>query len=134
MVSCLRMGLLSFVVLVMGFSSRAYGAISHDTTKKIDRINKKGPYFGIVVPNSFEMDPLLQSPSFVADEKFPYLDFSGKYGFQFSLYCLVNEICYLLYKFISQFLLDGVEPFSLGYFFPFTYQSSLQTIFLSSLF
>lgn len=82
MVSCLRMGLLSFVVLVMGFSSRAYGAISHDTTKKIDRINKKGPYFGIVVPNSFEMDPLIQSPSFVADEKFPYLDFSGK-RFQF---------------------------------------------------
>ena len=40
---------------------------------------------GIVVPNSFERDPLLQSPSFVADDHFPYLDFSGKFEFQFSL-------------------------------------------------
>ena len=85
MVSHLRMVLLGFLVVVVGISSGAYGAISHGITKKIERINKRGPYLGIVVPNSFERDPLLQSPSFVADDHFPYLDFSGKFEFQFSL-------------------------------------------------
>lgn len=78
MVSHLRMLLLGFLVLVVEISSGAYGAISNGTTKKIERINERGPYLGIVVPNSFERDPLLQSPNFVADDHFPYLDFSGK--------------------------------------------------------
>jgi hypothetical protein len=81
---------LSFLVLVVGISSsRAYGEVSaHRMRKQIDRINGRGPYLAIVVPNSFEMDPLLNSPSFLADHKFPYLDFSGKsiciYEFQFN--------------------------------------------------
>lgn len=33
---------------------------------------------GVVVPNAFEMNPLLESSSFVADERFPYLDFAGR--------------------------------------------------------
>ncbi|GMY36054.1 bark storage protein A [Fagus crenata] len=78
MVSHLRMVLLGFLVVVVGISSGAYGAISNDILKNIERINKRGPYLGIVVPNSFEMDPLLQSPSFVVDNHFPYLDVSGK--------------------------------------------------------
>uniref|UniRef100_A0A2N9H0S7 Nucleoside phosphorylase domain-containing protein n=1 Tax=Fagus sylvatica TaxID=28930 RepID=A0A2N9H0S7_FAGSY len=77
MVSHLRMVLLGFLVVVVGISSGAYGAISNDILKNIERINKRGPYLGIVVPNSFEMDPLLQSPSFVVDDHFPYLDVSG---------------------------------------------------------
>ncbi|KAG6723623.1 hypothetical protein I3843_03G211800 [Carya illinoinensis] len=84
MVSVMRIWLhISFVVvlLAVGFESSeayGYGGISHEIGKNIDRINKMGPYLGIVVPNSFELDPLLQSPSFVADEKFPFLDFSGR--------------------------------------------------------
>ncbi|BBH08384.1 Phosphorylase superfamily protein [Prunus dulcis] len=62
----------------LGISSIAYGAVSHTTMRKIDRLNKKGPYLGIVVPNFFELNPLLQSTSFVADQKLPYLDFSGR--------------------------------------------------------
>lgn len=93
MLSLMRLWLLSFVVvfLVVGFMSceaYGYGGISHKIGKKIDRMNKMGPYLGIVVPNSFELDPLLQSPSFVADEKFPFLDFSGKYIY---LYIMFNK-------------------------------------------
>ena len=79
MESRLRMELMVFVVLVLGFSSRCYGAVSHSTMNKIYRINKEGPYLGIVVPNFFEMNPLLQSTSFVADQELPYLDFAGKH-------------------------------------------------------
>ncbi|KAJ4976532.1 hypothetical protein NE237_001638 [Protea cynaroides] len=53
------------------------GAVSTSIMKKIREVNKKGHYLGIVVSNFFEMSPLLQSSSFVADEKLPYVDFSG---------------------------------------------------------
>ncbi|XP_004299992.1 PREDICTED: bark storage protein A [Fragaria vesca subsp. vesca] len=68
-----------FFVLVLGISTRTVdGAVSQSTMKKIDMMNKKGPYLGIVVPNSFELTPLLESASFVADQKLPTLDFSGR--------------------------------------------------------
>lgn len=54
------------------------GAISSSVMHEINCINKKGPYYGIVVPNSFEMSPLLQSPSFVVNENLPSLDFAGR--------------------------------------------------------
>ncbi|CAL5400259.1 unnamed protein product [Camellia sinensis] len=74
--SHMRLTLLGCLVLVLGFVSGTCGLISHNVMKKINVINKEGPYLGIVVPNSFEMSPLLESPSFVVDHN-PYLDFSG---------------------------------------------------------
>ncbi|KAJ6698791.1 PURINE NUCLEOSIDE PHOSPHORYLASE [Salix purpurea] len=74
--------MLGLVILVWGVWSstigRADGAISTSTMQEIERVNEKGPYLGIVVPNSFEMNPLLQSPSFVADLQVPYLDYFGR--------------------------------------------------------
>ncbi|PRQ23246.1 putative adenosylhomocysteine nucleosidase [Rosa chinensis] len=73
------MVLVVFFVLVLEISTRTVdGAVSQSTMKKIDRMNRKGPYLGIIVPNSFELTPLLQSASFVADQKLPSLDFSGR--------------------------------------------------------
>ncbi|KAK3041707.1 hypothetical protein RJ639_001517 [Escallonia herrerae] len=59
------------VVLVVGVTTKngADGAISKRMMHKISGINMEGPYLGLVVPNSFEMDPLLQSPSFVVNER-----------------------------------------------------------------
>ncbi|XAR67022.1 Adenosylhomocysteine nucleosidase [Bertholletia excelsa] len=54
------------------------GEVPINIMKKILRINKESSYLGIVVPNHFEMSPLLQSPSFVPDLKLPYLDISGR--------------------------------------------------------
>ncbi|GMI89473.1 hypothetical protein like AT4G28940 [Hibiscus trionum] len=65
------------VVLGIGING-VYGSIPSSTLRKMDRINMEGPYLGIVVPNSFEMNPLLQSGSFVAHHKLPYLDFLGR--------------------------------------------------------
>ncbi|CAK9172749.1 unnamed protein product [Ilex paraguariensis] len=70
--------LLSWVVLMVGVISIADGAVSPHLLDRISKINKEGPYLGIVVPNSFEMNPLLQSQSFVADQNHPYLDFAGR--------------------------------------------------------
>ncbi|CAI9100384.1 OLC1v1037367C1 [Oldenlandia corymbosa var. corymbosa] len=67
-------------MLAVGFLliSSSDAAVSENIWEKITAINKKGPYLGIVVPNSFEMSPLLQSPSFVPLKALPYLDFAGK--------------------------------------------------------
>ncbi|XVF88574.1 hypothetical protein PTKIN_Ptkin19aG0061600 [Pterospermum kingtungense] len=75
---CLRM-VLFLVVLAFGIGFNGVsGEISSSTLRNISRINMEGPYLGIIVPNSFEMNPLLQSGHFVADHKFPYVDFSGR--------------------------------------------------------
>jgi hypothetical protein len=75
------MELLGFVVLVLGsFSvSRVKGEISEISWSEIRNINSKGPYIGIVVPNAFELNPLLRSSSFVPDKHFPFFDFGGIY-------------------------------------------------------
>ncbi|CAJ2636775.1 unnamed protein product [Trifolium pratense] len=66
------------VVLVMLLLGNSYGAINQLSWREISNINNKGPYIGIVVPNAFELNPLLQSSSFVPHNKFPYFDFAGK--------------------------------------------------------
>ena len=42
--------------------------------KMINKINRHGPYPGIVVSNAFEMDPLLQSSAFKVSKT---LDLAG---------------------------------------------------------
>ncbi|KAK3210680.1 hypothetical protein Dsin_015386 [Dipteronia sinensis] len=82
---------LLLLVVAIGNKGCCYGgAISNDgtTMSNIDTINKEGPYLGIIVPNAFEMNPLLQSSSFVADSHFPYFDFSGR---RFRIGRLENE-------------------------------------------
>ncbi|KAJ0031556.1 hypothetical protein Pint_13216 [Pistacia integerrima] len=75
----LRLMLVYFLVLLVElFISGAYGAISQGNMRTIDGINKEGPYLGIIVPNAYEMNPLLQSPSFQTHQHFPYFDFAGR--------------------------------------------------------
>lgn len=70
-----RLMSLGCLVLLLGFVNGSCGLISHNVMKKINVIiNKEGPYVGIVLPNSFEMSHLLQSPAFVVDHKLTYLD------------------------------------------------------------
>lgn len=54
------------------------GAIPAATLAKLQKINMRGPYLGLVIPNAFEMGPLLQSSSFVPNKQVPYLDFGGR--------------------------------------------------------
>ncbi|KAG5037115.1 hypothetical protein JHK86_017955 [Glycine max] len=71
------MKLLGLLVLVLGSTISANGAVSEVSWREISKINREGPYVGIVVPNAFELNPLLRSPSFVPHNKFPYFDFAG---------------------------------------------------------
>lgn len=64
-------------VVKMGAVQADRGGIRKCGLKTIKRVNKHGPYVGVVVPNSFEMSPLLQSSSFVPHPTLPYLEFSG---------------------------------------------------------
>ncbi|KAF9615672.1 hypothetical protein IFM89_026054 [Coptis chinensis] len=76
----LKFCLLGFILLVStsSFVTSVNGAISKGSMRNISEINSKGPYLGLVVPNAFEMTPLLQSQSFAADDTHPFLDFSGR--------------------------------------------------------
>jgi len=73
------MELLGLLVLLLGSSIMANGAVSEVSWREISNINSEGPYLGIVVPNSFELGPLLRSSSFVPHNKFPYFDFAGNF-------------------------------------------------------
>lgn len=71
---------LEWLVILAGFNviGSANAAVSDYAWASISRVNQEGPYLGIVVPNSFEMSPLLQSPSFVPHNKLPYIDVAGR--------------------------------------------------------
>ncbi|KEH27142.1 bark storage-like protein [Medicago truncatula] len=71
--------LVVLVMVLLGSSIKAYGTISQISWREISNINSQGPYIGIVVPNAFELNPLLQSSSFVPHNKFPYFDFAGRH-------------------------------------------------------
>ncbi|KAF5938902.1 hypothetical protein HYC85_023161 [Camellia sinensis] len=51
------------------------GVLNGETQKMISEANKNGPYLGLVTPNPFEMNPLLQSPSFTSSNL--TIDFLG---------------------------------------------------------
>lgn len=56
---------------------QADGAVTTGLLKNLTDINRQGPFLGVVIPNAFEMSPLLQSTSFVPSKNFPYLDYGG---------------------------------------------------------
>ncbi|CAA6666002.1 unnamed protein product [Spirodela intermedia] len=55
-----------------------YGDVPTELQKKINSINQNGTYLGVVIPNTFELNPLLQSPSYSPDKGLPYVDFAGR--------------------------------------------------------
>lgn len=68
------------LVMDVGVRKGANGDIlrSDEMMQNICGINKEGSHLGIVVPNSFEMSPLLGSSSFHPHLKTPFFDFSGR--------------------------------------------------------
>jgi hypothetical protein len=67
------------LVAVALTATAAEGYISGKTWTAINRANRHGPFVGLVVPNTFEMVPVLNSPSFVASKTIPNLDVQGTY-------------------------------------------------------
>ena len=56
-------------------TEKTNGALLANTLALINRANKFETYLGFVIPNLFEMNPLLQHPSFVPIEL--VIDFAG---------------------------------------------------------
>ncbi|XP_076933978.1 bark storage protein A-like isoform X1 [Bidens hawaiensis] len=54
------------VLLVVLLAQEANGAVFGETKRLIDKVNRKGPYVGIVIPNAFELNPLLNYPEYKA--------------------------------------------------------------------
>ncbi|XP_058780676.1 bark storage protein A-like [Vicia villosa] len=50
-------------------------ALTPKLQNKIAKLNKEGPYLGLVIPNSFELNPLLQNPGYTPNTT---IDFSGR--------------------------------------------------------
>ncbi|CAI0390074.1 unnamed protein product [Linum tenue] len=57
---------------------RSKAEVGSGDLRKIHEVNKIGPYLGIVVPNMFEMNPLLQPDRFMSDPTTPTLDIMGR--------------------------------------------------------
>ncbi|XP_057737076.1 uncharacterized protein LOC130954353 [Arachis stenosperma] len=51
-------------------------ALSSELQEQINAINEQGPYIGLVMPNSFELDPLLSNSEYIASGY--VLDVSGR--------------------------------------------------------
>ncbi|XP_010540964.1 PREDICTED: bark storage protein A [Tarenaya hassleriana] len=81
-------GLVAVVVVVLMCLGNANGEIPKPILRNIETINRKGPRLGIVAPNVFELNPLLNSPAFVPDPSLPYIDFAGR---RFRIGKLSNE-------------------------------------------
>ncbi|CAO2181499.1 unnamed protein product [Urochloa humidicola] len=57
----------------------AAGFISTKTWRAVRRANRAGaPFVGLVVPNAYEMDPVLKSSSFQPSDDIPILDVQGR--------------------------------------------------------
>lgn len=65
-----------FIIVILGlFTLIPCDAATPSTTQRlINKVNKDGPYLGIVIPNMFEMNPLLQHSTFQSTNT---IDFAG---------------------------------------------------------
>ncbi|KAK7251557.1 hypothetical protein RIF29_34855 [Crotalaria pallida] len=51
-------------------------ALTSELQSKLIKVNQAGPYLGLIIPNSFELDPLLQNPGYTASDII--IDISGR--------------------------------------------------------
>ncbi|KAL8138622.1 hypothetical protein V2J09_004623 [Rumex salicifolius] len=68
-------GIFGLFLLSILIALEANGEIPMKTLKAISYANRKGNYVGIVIPNTFEMNPLLQSSNFSSSF---LIDFAGR--------------------------------------------------------
>ncbi|CAH2077636.1 unnamed protein product [Thlaspi arvense] len=71
-------GLLVVILSIGNVIEEANGEISQTVLSQIERMNKRGPYLGILAPNNFELNPLLASKAYVPYPPLPFIDFAGK--------------------------------------------------------
>ncbi|XP_062229572.1 bark storage protein A-like [Phragmites australis] len=65
-------------LVVVLMATVAEGFISRKTWRAVRRANHEGPFVGLVVPNAYEMVPVLNSPAFKPSATIPNLDIQGR--------------------------------------------------------
>ncbi|KVH99884.1 Nucleoside phosphorylase [Cynara cardunculus var. scolymus] len=65
-----------FVLIFVSFQERINGALDESTKKMIEKANKNGPFLGLVIPNMFEMNPLLSNPNYKSTKL--VIDYAGR--------------------------------------------------------
>jgi hypothetical protein len=100
-------GLAVVVMLMATAATPAEGFISDKTWRAIRRANRDGaPFVGLVVPNAYEMDPVLRSPSFKPSDDNPFLDVQGT--------CTTYVyICYYVYSTVQELVIIRAEMMSM---------------------
>ncbi|KAI3826077.1 hypothetical protein L1987_00119 [Smallanthus sonchifolius] len=63
-------------LLIALLLQQANGEAFGETKRLIDKVNKNGPYVGVVIPNLFEMNPLLNYPEYTPSRLI--IDFGGR--------------------------------------------------------
>ncbi|GLJ53337.1 hypothetical protein SUGI_1137340 [Cryptomeria japonica] len=63
------------LIFMAGVCNAEYSA---KVVSKVNRINSHGPYMGLVIPNAYEMDPLLDPSFFIVNKNVSYIDLSGR--------------------------------------------------------
>lgn len=72
-------------VMLLNAQQGINAALTAKTHRIIRKANREGPYLGLVIPNLFEMNPLLLSPNFTSANL--TIDFAGNY-----FYCYSKQI------------------------------------------
>lgn len=67
--------LINVVIMIFLYGQQTNAAISKETQTLINNANANGPYLGLVIPNLFEMNPLLVSGNYTSSGL--TIDFSG---------------------------------------------------------
>ncbi|KAL4277062.1 hypothetical protein S83_071011 [Arachis hypogaea] len=75
-VLCLCMFIGALFMLFNAQNALVSCALTSQLQEEITRINEEGPYIGLVIPNSFELNPLLQNPAYTPSENI--IDFAGR--------------------------------------------------------
>ncbi|VVB11231.1 unnamed protein product [Arabis nemorensis] len=71
-------GLLVAILSIGNIVEDANCEIPRTVLRKIEWMNQKGPYLGIVAPNNYELNPLLNHPDYVPYSTLPSIDFAGR--------------------------------------------------------
>ena len=69
--------MVAVLAVVALMAAAVEGFISKKTWSAIRRADRDGPLVGLVVPNAYEMDPVLSSPDFKPSNNIPILDVQG---------------------------------------------------------
>ncbi|KAF9615544.1 hypothetical protein IFM89_029791 [Coptis chinensis] len=69
---------LSYLVFISMSIGASQAELSKDVMKMIRKVNKDGPYIGVLVPSSTELQPIFKSSSYQPGDSYLHIDCAGR--------------------------------------------------------